>query len=57
MTPLERLQASLAKLQDDGCRVEPTVQRTNQDYKQQSAQADRHLQEKQRQERKKRGWT
>lgn len=53
MTPLERLKAGLEKSQGAKCKVDRTVQQTQEEYERQADEADRLLQEKQVQELKK----
>jgi hypothetical protein len=50
MTPLERFEAGLAKLQNSECKVDAIVEKAQQDYKKQADLADQRLQEKQEQE-------
>lgn len=54
MTPLERFEAGLAKLQNSACKVDAIVEKAEQDYKKQADFADQRLQEKQEQEWEKR---
>jgi hypothetical protein len=50
MTPLNRFEAGLAKLQTSDCEVDGTVQKVRQDYEKQADSADQRLQEKQARE-------
>jgi hypothetical protein len=50
MTPINRLKAALAKLQDKRCVVDSVVQNMRQDYEKQADEADQRLQEKQERE-------
>jgi hypothetical protein len=54
MNPLERFKAGLAKLQNNECDVNVTVQKLQQDNKKQADLADQLLQEKQAREWEKR---
>ena len=47
MTPLERFEAGLARLQSDGCEANATTPRVQQDNRKQADLADQRLQEKQ----------
>jgi|GEM_PF-2189845 len=47
MTPLERFEAGLARLQNSGCEANATAGRVQQDNRKQADLADQRLQEKQ----------
>jgi hypothetical protein len=53
MTPSNRLEAGLVKLQSSGCKDDSTVQNTKRAYEKQANNADQHLQEKQEREQEK----
>ncbi len=50
MTPIERFEAGLARLRNNGCESNATVLRVQQDNKKQANVADQRLQEKQARE-------
>lgn len=50
MTPLERFEAGLAKLQSGGCEIAKPVQKVQQDYNKEADQVDQRLQGKQERE-------
>lgn len=50
MTPINRLDTGLAKLQNNECKVDSTVHNLMQNYQKQANEADQRLQEKQARE-------